>query len=102
MEKEIAIIVDVDGTLANMKGVRGPFEWDKVHLDKPHWDVVELIRDLASVGYDEPDPKGYACSECDQPYYSHFVPKYKIIIVTGRDGSCTEETCQWLHTYEIP
>ena len=38
MAKELAIIVDVDGTLADMKGIRGPFEWDKVHLDKPHQD----------------------------------------------------------------
>lgn len=102
MEKEIAIIVDVDGTLADMKGVRGPFEWNKVHLDKPHWDVVELIRDLASVGYEDYDSKSDACYECGAPEDPSFVRKYKIIIVTGRDGSCTEETCQWLHTYEIP
>ena len=36
MAKEKAIIVDVDGTLADMRGVRSPFEWDKVLQDKPH------------------------------------------------------------------
>jgi len=71
--KELAIIVDVDGTLADMRGVRGPFEWDKVHLDKPHQDVIDLVKDLHSLG------------------------KYKIIITTGRDGVCIRETCQWLY-----
>jgi hypothetical protein len=39
--KEKAIIVDVDGTLADMRGVRSPFEWDKVLQDKPHLDVID-------------------------------------------------------------
>ena len=49
MAKELAIIVDVDGTLADMRGVRGPFEWDKVHLDKPHQDIIDLVRDLCFI-----------------------------------------------------
>ena len=72
MTKELAIIVDVDGTLADMRGIRGPFEWDKVHLDKPHQDVIDLVKDLASL------------------------KKYKIIITTGRDGVCKEATRKWL------
>ena len=76
--KEKAIIVDVDGTLADMRGVRSPFEWDKVLQDKPHQDVIELIKDLASLN------------------------KYKIIITTGRDGSCMQDTVNWLVEYKVP
>jgi len=78
VEKQLAIIVDVDGTLANMSGIRGPFEWDKVSQDKPHQDVIDLVKDLASLG------------------------KYKIIITTGRDGVCLEDTLSWLDHHLIP
>jgi len=76
--KEKAIIVDVDGTLADMKGVRGPFDWDKVSLDKPYLDIIEMIQDFASLN------------------------KYKIIITTGRDGSCMQDTVNWLVEYKVP
>ncbi len=72
MNKQKAIIVDVDGTLADMRGVRGPFEWDKVSQDKPHQDIIDLVRDLRSL------------------------KKYKIIITTGRDGVCEEATKEWV------
>ena len=49
MKKEKAIIVDVDGTLADMRGIRGPFEWDKVSQDKPHQDVIDLVKDLENM-----------------------------------------------------
>lgn len=78
MNKQKAIIVDIDGTLADMRGVRGPFDWDKVHLDRPHEDVIELVRDLKSTS------------------------KYKIIIITGRDGVCEEATLEWLVGHMIP
>ena len=76
--KEKAIIVDVDGTLADMKGIRGPFEWDKVLQDKPHLDVIEMIQDFASLN------------------------KYKIIITTGRDGCCIQNTVKWLDRHKVP
>ena len=72
MNKPKAIIVDIDGTLADMRGVRGPFEWDKVSQDKPHQDIIDLVRDLRSL------------------------KKYKIIITTGRDGVCEEATKEWV------
>ena len=71
-----AVMVDVDGTLADMRGVRGPFEWDKVGLDKPHEDIIELIGEL---------------------YENH-----QIIIMTGRDGVCEADTKEWLHKYNVP
>tara|TARA_R100001463_G_scaffold2490_1_gene10528 strand:- start:2006 stop:2473 length:468 start_codon:yes stop_codon:yes gene_type:complete len=93
MKKELAIIVDVDGTLADMRGIRGPFEWDKVHLDRPHQDIIDLVKDLACVGFDagleiHPDLE--------------FEPKYSIIITTGRDGVCEAATKQWLHDHKVP
>jgi uncharacterized HAD superfamily protein len=77
MAKEKAVMVDVDGTLADMRGVRGPFEWDKVHLDKPHQDVIQLVRDLSLIGR-------------------------QIIIMTGRDGVAEDATKQWLASHGVP
>lgn len=94
MAKELAIIVDVDGTLADMKGIRGPFEWDKVHLDKPHQDVIELVQDFARMG--QPIYAEFDGSLVDMPH------KYKIIITTGRDGVCEEATRKWLDHYKVP
>lgn len=98
MEKQLAIIVDVDGTLANMSGIRGPFEWDKVHLDKPHQDVIDLVKDLASLGahhFQDDDENGYRTK-------SVFIKTYKIIITTGRDGVCEEATRKWLTDHDVP
>lgn len=70
-----AVLVDVDGTLANMAGQRGPFEWDKVFKDKPHQDIIDLVNDLYE--------------------------NYHIIILTGRDGVCEEATREWLDEHEV-
>jgi len=93
MAKELAIIVDVDGTLADMRGIRGPFEWDKVHLDKPHQDVIDLVKDLA--GVEEIDQLKYFDDGTSGERFTK-IPKYKIIITTGRDGVCEEATRKWL------
>lgn len=72
--KNTAYIFDVDGTLAIMSN-RSPFDWDKVINDKPNLPVVELVRDLKS--------------------------KHKIIIFSGRDSVCKEETMTWLSMWGI-
>jgi len=69
-EKQDAIIVDVDGTLAQMEG-RHPFEWDKVGTDS----VRKHIRTLVNV---------YACNN------------FKIIVLTGRNSEAYNETEMWL------
>lgn len=92
MAKELAIIVDVDGTLADMRGVRGPFEWDKVHLDRPHQDIIDLVKDLADAGTDIMSGDALEGTEY----------KYKIIITTGRDGVCEKATKKWLDDYKVP
>lgn len=73
-----AIIVDIDGTLAKMNG-RGPFEWHRVgedKLNKPVRDVVQAMN------------WGYPGD-------------IEIIIFSGRDGSCKEETVKWLANNDI-
>jgi len=44
--KRKAIIVDIDGTLALMKGIRDPFDHTKVHLDKPNQPIIDLLMTL--------------------------------------------------------
>lgn len=67
-----AIIVDIDGTVADHKGVRGPFEWDKVDLDKPIRHVIDLVRLVANSGV-------------------------HVIFVSGRDGVCAGKTYNWVN-----
>lgn len=67
-----AYIVDIDGTLADMTGVRGPFEWNKVHLDKPIQAVIDIVNMIYNTGN-------------------------KIILLSGRDEVCRDLTIQWLH-----
>lgn len=69
------VIFDVDGTLAKMVD-RGPFQWDRVGEDKVNLPIAELARTLHQAGR-------------------------KIVIMTGRDGSCLELTEKWLQQYEI-
>lgn len=71
-----AIIVDIDGTLAHMNGKRGPFDWKKVDVDDPDIKVIDLVR--------------------------RYAPTHKVIIVSGRDGSCEELTRKWLLNNGVP
>ncbi|CAL9966280.1 polynucleotide kinase [Vibrio phage D148] len=75
--KDKAIVVDVDGTLADMEGIRKPFEWSKVGLDKPRKNVIEMVRLFHQAGY-------------------------KVIIMSGRDGQCLGATEEWLQEHGIP
>lgn len=68
-------IFDVDGTLAKMNG-RSPFAWDKVDTDLPNHHVINVLHNLKAQGH-------------------------KIIVVTGRDGSCLDLTKAWLASHNI-
>jgi predicted kinase len=70
-----AVIFDIDGTLAIMKN-RGAFEWDKVDRDSGNDIVLEQVFFHKNVGR-------------------------KIIVVSGRDGSCEEMTRAWLNFYGV-
>lgn len=76
IDKQNAIMVDVDGTLAQMEG-RGPFDWPKVKSDSVRQHIKWLV----------------------QNYYEQGC---KIIILTGRDGCCLDLTTEWLTENSIP
>ena len=65
------IIVDIDGTVAEMNG-RKPFEWDKVDSDLPRQFVIDVVT-------------GYA-----DRHNCH------IVFLSGRDGCCYDKTREWL------
>ena len=71
---ENAIIVDVDGTVAEMHD-RGPYDWDLVGQDLPRKFVIEIIRAKWN-------PVASAPAE--------------IIFISGRDSICRKETEAWL------
>lgn len=64
-----AILVDVDGTVAEMCN-RSPYDWGKVGGDSPIEEVLEIINLLG---------------------HSH-----QIIFMSGRDEACRTETSDWL------
>lgn len=66
-----AVIVDIDGTIANHIGVRSPFEWSKVYFDTPIETVVQIVKLLKNSGWN-------------------------VIIMSGRDGCCENATRLWL------
>lgn len=72
----MAVICDIDGTCAHMKG-RGPFDWDKVDTDE----VDEDVRDILNMYYDM---------------------GYKIVMLSGRDAVCRAKTESWLFDNGIP
>lgn len=73
--KQTCVIVDVDGTLAEMNG-RSPYAWDKVHTDLPRPMVVDVVR--------------------------RFHPDHTIVVLSGRDGSCVDATEAWLIEHGVP
>ena len=62
-----AVVFDVDGTTCHMNGKRGPFDWKKVGVDDLDKVVARQMKMHKKFGD-------------------------KILIVSGRDGSCREET----------
>jgi predicted kinase len=69
-------IFDIDGTLAIM-GNRSPYDWAKVGLDTVNQPVVKILEMIISS-----DPR--------------IVKLARIIILSGRDSVCREETIEWL------
>lgn len=68
------IIVDIDGTVADMKGIRKPFEWDKVLLDSPRHQIIDMVYGRAQgVGH--------------------------VTFLSGRDGCCYDDTYAWIEMH---
>jgi predicted kinase len=70
------VLVDMDGTLCNHIDVRSPYDESKVLLDAPWLAVVEKVRSL---------------------YATH-----NILIVSGRNDKCGEDSEEWLNSYSVP
>lgn len=64
------VICDIDGTLAHMVK-RSPFDWSKVGNDSLDFSVYSILKAMKASGH-------------------------KIIMMSGRDGSCKEKTEIWL------
>lgn len=75
-EKELAVIVDIDGTLAIM-GDRGPFEYHKVEVDHPNNAVITVVKGLRRLGVN-------------------------LVYVTGREKRCLPQTMRWLFQHGLP
>ena len=72
-----AILCDIDGTLAHGIGItRKPYEWDKVGSDT----VDYTIRYLLNI---------------------YNLENIRVILLSGRDGSCKPETFKWLDDNNI-
>jgi len=78
--KENCVIFDIDGTLARNVS-RSPFDWSKVMED-------ELKEEIAAL-----------YMFCNKHKFEHKTPK--VVICSGRDGSCVVETTDWLANYGL-
>lgn len=77
------IIVDIDGTIAHMDG-RSPYDYSKVGTDVVDENVAEIVR-------------RYALRD---PILE--IPDTYIVIVSGREDGCKQETLDWLEANRIP
>ncbi len=73
--KPKAIICDIDGTIADMGGVRGPFDWGKVSLDKPRTEIIQMV----------------------EAYY--WDSGNEVVFLSGRDGVCYPDTYAWIEEH---
>lgn len=73
----MAIICDIDGTLAHMNDKRGPFEWSKVGVDEVDPGVAHLVDSIKCIGY------------------------AKVFLFSGRNEVCRAETEEWLERNDI-
>ncbi len=78
IDRPMTYIFDIDGTLAHMNG-RSPYDYTKVSTDVTNPPVAAMFRNLK-------DTKGF---------------EDKLIIMSGRDSSCREETLKWLKDNDL-
>lgn len=78
-----AYLFDIDGTLAHMNG-RSPYDYSQVKTDT----VDETVRELAGVIYDLRN-------------HMNFPWRPRVIIMSGRDDSCRQDTTEWLANNDI-
>lgn len=69
----VAIICDIDGTIADHRGIRSPYDWNRVHLDRPRINVIDAVTGMSNMN-------GGA----------------RVFFVSGRDECCRDATTTWL------
>lgn len=74
-DRPLAILVDIDGTLAHNDGHRSFYDYTKVYDDKVKDEIAEIV--------------------------NRFHPTHAVIIMSGRDDNCQDETARWLQDNEI-
>lgn len=74
MIKPVAILVDIDGTIAHRQE-RGLYDWHRVGEDIPDTTVINAVRAL------------------------HFHGYYDIVFISGRSEVCELETREWLDAH---
>lgn len=84
--KPKCILVDIDGTMALMNG-RGPYDWHRVGEDQPNKPVVDLVHIVADYLPLDGDRWGAPPEQIE------------IIFLSGRDGSCQDDTVDWLTSH---
>lgn len=72
-----AYIFDVDGTLADSKGIRSPYDYSKVYRDRPIMAVSNVAAAIDALNVQSPS-----------------MPQ--VIFVSGRKAECRKDTTQWL------
>lgn len=78
IDNQGCFIFDIDGTLARMDG-RSPYDWDKVGEDLVDPATADVVRIMGKSTLGD-----------------------KVIICTGRDGVCIDDTKKWLAEWDIP
>lgn len=66
----LAILVDIDGTLAHNDGHRSFYDYSQVYNDKVKHEIADIV--------------------------NRFHPTHAVIIMSGRDDNCQDETARWL------
>ena len=76
----IAWVFDIDGTLADSRGVRGVYDNTRVHLDRLISPVARVLQAVSAQfgSYDD-----------------------RIVFMSGRDAICRDETRDWLEHWDL-
>ena len=74
--KTDAVILDVDGTVADHSEVRSPYDTSRYHLDSAHGDVISIAQSLSDT--------------------------YRVIVTTGRSEEFRDVTEKWLIENCVP
>lgn len=72
--KPKAVIFDIDGTVADHTGVRSPYDYTKVALDKPRGEIIDLVN-------------------------MHYEAGFGILFLSGREDICYIDTVEWLQKH---